>query len=313
MFDYINYNDEVIILGYNGNPTEVIIPSEIEGKPVTWIGACTFKNCNSLTSVIISSGVTGIGIKAFYGCTNLKSVTIPESVKSIENGAFDGCNSLEDIRYTGAEELLKQIKIKKEGKEMSKLIEQMNGLNDFEVILGAYHPWGKGENKILARTVVKSFQEALPCLKACINFYDNFYTIFKERENISIWFALVVNHKVVLDSHFNREGLEELIEPNADRKTTIPQVSICRESVVSLYIKFNSCTLHTKWDFDWYQAEDAEYRVQELALNLMDKLSHSAIEFEGEIRIQEFEYNTPIDETYSIFVNKNGMFSLNRG
>ena len=312
MFDYINYNDEVIILGYNGNPTEVIIPSEIEGKPVTWIGACTFKNCNSLTSVIISSGVTGIGIKAFYGCTNLKSVTIPESVKSIENGAFDGCNSLEDIRYTGAEELLKQIKIKKEGKEMSKLIEQMNGLNDFEVILGAYYPWGKGKNNILTKTMAKSFQEALPCLKACINFYDNFYTIFKERENITLWLVLKVNHKVVLDSDLNLGTLKELIEPNADRKTTIPQVSICRESVVSLYIKFNSCTLHTKWDFDWYQAEDAEYRVQELALNLMDK-NYSAIEFEGEIHIQEFEYDTPTDEAYTIFVNKNGMFSLNRG
>lgn len=111
MFDYINYDGEIIIIGYKGSATEVIIPSEIEGKPVTWIRYGTFTNNANLTSVTIPSSVTSIGINAFEGCTSLTSVIIPDSVTSIMEFAFYRCNSLEDIYYTGTEEQWKKIAI----------------------------------------------------------------------------------------------------------------------------------------------------------------------------------------------------------
>ena len=77
--------------------TSVIIPSS-----VTEIGGYAFSGCSSLTSVNISSGVTVIGESVFQGCSSLTSVNIPSSVKSIEKRAFYDCSGLRSI-YVYAE------------------------------------------------------------------------------------------------------------------------------------------------------------------------------------------------------------------
>ncbi len=72
--------------------TSVIIPDS-----VTYIGAYAFMNCTSLVSVTIPDSVTYISDYAFYGCTKLASITIPDSVTFIGLGAFRGCISLPSI------------------------------------------------------------------------------------------------------------------------------------------------------------------------------------------------------------------------
>ena len=57
---------------------------------MTSIGAGTFADCSSLTSVTIPNSVTSIGGGAFEGCSGLTSVTIGSGVTSIGNRAFDG-------------------------------------------------------------------------------------------------------------------------------------------------------------------------------------------------------------------------------
>uniref|UniRef100_UPI004024F7E4 leucine-rich repeat domain-containing protein n=1 Tax=Prevotellamassilia timonensis TaxID=1852370 RepID=UPI004024F7E4 len=61
------------------------------------IGKFAFRDCDSLTSVIIPSSVTEIGFAAFVGCSSLTSVNIPSSVTYIEDGAFQDCISLTSI------------------------------------------------------------------------------------------------------------------------------------------------------------------------------------------------------------------------
>lgn len=74
----------VTITEYNGNDDNVIIPSEINGKPVTEIagesGAFSYK---SIKSVIIPEGVTTISSAAFYNCKNLTDIEFPESLTDI--------------------------------------------------------------------------------------------------------------------------------------------------------------------------------------------------------------------------------------
>ena len=95
-------NGGLTVIGYDpvffSGTAKVISKLIYNGRTmnVVGIGNSAFKNCLTLTSVIIGSGVTSIGGRAFYECTSLTSITIPESVTSIED-AFDGCNSLQKV------------------------------------------------------------------------------------------------------------------------------------------------------------------------------------------------------------------------
>ena len=94
---YMVYDDHVEITGYTGNATEVVIPAEIEGLPVTSIGDWAFEDCSSLTGIMIPDGVTSINYGAFYGCSSLTSIVFPDSLSSISDWAFYKCTSLTSI------------------------------------------------------------------------------------------------------------------------------------------------------------------------------------------------------------------------
>ena len=75
----------------------IVIPSEINGLPVTSIGMSALAYCHSLTSITIPSSVNEIGENAIAGCDSLTNITIPNSVTSIGNNAFRFCSSLKSI------------------------------------------------------------------------------------------------------------------------------------------------------------------------------------------------------------------------
>ena len=75
----------------------LIIPSTIEGKPVTSIRGGAFVFCESLTGITIPDSVTSIGDLCFASCDGLTSIAIPDSVTSIGNEAFAGCTNLRNI------------------------------------------------------------------------------------------------------------------------------------------------------------------------------------------------------------------------
>ena len=77
--------------------TDIVIPSEYKGLPVTSIGDYAFSECTSLTSIVIPDSVTSIGVQAFSSCTSLTSIDIPDSVTSIGSFAFSYCRSLTNV------------------------------------------------------------------------------------------------------------------------------------------------------------------------------------------------------------------------
>ena len=100
-FEYEQYEDDsgtaIRITGCISSSKKVVIPEEIEGRPVREIGESSFKNNIEVASVTIPDGVTKIEYDAFYGCTGLTFVTIPGSVIEISGFAFSGCTGLTSV------------------------------------------------------------------------------------------------------------------------------------------------------------------------------------------------------------------------
>ncbi|MBR3570303.1 MAG: leucine-rich repeat domain-containing protein [Oscillibacter sp.] len=77
--------------------TEAVIPSQIDGAAVAFIGSYAFYGCK-MTGVKIPESVVSIGDSAFSDCKNLTSMEIPDGVTSIGNGAFLWCESLKSVK-----------------------------------------------------------------------------------------------------------------------------------------------------------------------------------------------------------------------
>lgn len=96
-FEYEILDGGVTITKYTGNSTDVIIPDEIEGTPVTKIGFLSFEAKFDVVSVTLPETMEVICEGAFMDCSSLVSINIPESVTSIERSAFAACTSLEAL------------------------------------------------------------------------------------------------------------------------------------------------------------------------------------------------------------------------
>lgn len=96
-FKYGITNGEASILTYLGSEREIVIPSEINGCPVTSIGSNSFSNESDLVSVTIPDTVTSIGSYAFSGCTGLANIKMSNSITNIEGFVFFGCSNLRSI------------------------------------------------------------------------------------------------------------------------------------------------------------------------------------------------------------------------
>lgn len=71
---YSIQDNQVTITDYTGNGGNLIIPDTIDGLPVTGIGDNAYKDCTTLTSIIIPNSITTIGSSVFYNCTSLTEV-----------------------------------------------------------------------------------------------------------------------------------------------------------------------------------------------------------------------------------------------
>ena len=96
-FTYVNHGDSIEITGFNNSVSDVVIPSEIEGLPVTAISVGAFY-LSSITSFEIPNTVTSIGEMAFLGCTSLKSVKLSTGVAKIDKNAFGSCSALREVQ-----------------------------------------------------------------------------------------------------------------------------------------------------------------------------------------------------------------------
>lgn len=97
LMTYRKYNSYVEITDCDESVTEIEIPAEIDGLPITKIGNLAFENCSKLINIIIPDSVAWIGAKAFYQCRKIEKIRIPDAVTYIGEYAFAYCMNLEDV------------------------------------------------------------------------------------------------------------------------------------------------------------------------------------------------------------------------
>ena len=85
-FQYIIEKHEVKIIG--GHFGDNIIPSKIEGYPVTTIANRTFVLSSRFTSITLPETLVTIEKEAVLSCENIKEITIPRNVQNIGEHAL---------------------------------------------------------------------------------------------------------------------------------------------------------------------------------------------------------------------------------
>jgi len=101
--NYVTNNGVIIITGFTGPATTLIIPDTINGFPVGLIASQALRSCTNLTHITIPSSVTNIGTQAFTQCDSLQAFTVDASnpiFRSVDGVLFDK-NQTVLIQYPG--------------------------------------------------------------------------------------------------------------------------------------------------------------------------------------------------------------------
>ena len=96
-FEYEIKDGNATVTKYIGTDTDVVVPDELGGAPVTEIGYYAFEAKYDITSVRLPETVTLICEGAFMDCHSMAEINIPEAVTGIERGAFVACTSLTEL------------------------------------------------------------------------------------------------------------------------------------------------------------------------------------------------------------------------
>ena len=95
-FAYTAENGEVTITDYVGTSEHVLIPSEIDGQPVTALADRAFYE-KTVTTVVVPESVKTLGEACFSGDNFLTSLTLPENLAELPPVALESCYSLMDF------------------------------------------------------------------------------------------------------------------------------------------------------------------------------------------------------------------------
>ncbi|MBQ7592385.1 MAG: leucine-rich repeat protein [Clostridia bacterium] len=89
-FTYVTDSDGcAMITAYSGTSSAAVIPSEIDGRPVTAVGDFAFSENTTLVSVEFPDSVISVGDGAFAGCTSLSAVNGGGKIRNVGIMAFE--------------------------------------------------------------------------------------------------------------------------------------------------------------------------------------------------------------------------------
>ena len=100
---YTVSNGEAVVIGaVDDSITDLVIPDEVDGCPVTEICSNAFASYNNIhphiKSLVLGKNVKKIGSAAFIYCYELETVTFNDELEYIDDFAFAQCYSLKEIK-----------------------------------------------------------------------------------------------------------------------------------------------------------------------------------------------------------------------
>lgn len=96
-YEYIVWNEEVVINKYLGNSKTPAVPDTIDNMTVVGIRERAFYEHKDITHITLPNGLTCITKYLFKDFTSLTEISIPDNVIRIENNSFEGCISLKKV------------------------------------------------------------------------------------------------------------------------------------------------------------------------------------------------------------------------
>lgn len=98
-YEYEIVDDGIKIISHNDYEEDsIIIPEDIEGKPVKALGRDAFYQHKNTVTITLPESLTAIEGSPFYRCYSLNEITIPSGVTEISSNPFFRCSSLTEIR-----------------------------------------------------------------------------------------------------------------------------------------------------------------------------------------------------------------------
>lgn len=103
-FVYVPGKKGICIKRYRGTEEKIVIPSEIDGKPVIAIERKAFLSCKTIREIVLSDTIEEIGDWAFAHAEKLRTIVIPHHTLSRGKELFLGCKRLREIILAGTDE-----------------------------------------------------------------------------------------------------------------------------------------------------------------------------------------------------------------
>ena len=82
------------VTGIKGQPSRLILPEQIEGRPICRIGKKAFLGQKKLVEVTLSASVTELEDWAFAHCAALRRIVLPTALCRVGKGVFKDCKAL---------------------------------------------------------------------------------------------------------------------------------------------------------------------------------------------------------------------------
>lgn len=137
VFEYEVVGGEVHIVGFDcklareSGLTDIVIPDEIDGQPVTAIARKAFM-WGVMSSIVIADSVQYVGEYAFYYC-GARRITIGASVSFVGEEVFHNCRNLQFITVSEENPFYRSYDNALYSKDMSVLIFACNRIGKFTI------------------------------------------------------------------------------------------------------------------------------------------------------------------------------------